>query len=280
MKYRLLCVDIDGTLARSDKSIPEENKKALYEAYRAGIRIAAASGRPAASLGSIMEEIGIPKTMICLNGAYVEAEGKQVMCNYFSREQLETAYRIIQKFQTKAVFNAPLFSIRNSDVSPQWKKQIKEGSLKADYIVAKDPDEYERLIFCHQDEIVKISILETNSQRYEQIRNAFVSTGLFSVAKSDVDYVDISDKKSTKGNGVSSLAHYLQIPLSEVVSIGDNENDYDMLKVSGLSVAMGNAAPEIKKIADRTTDDNEHCGVAKAVKQLLSDGRGEYGKNS
>ena len=271
MKYKLLCVDIDGTLASDDKSISQENKQALRQAYLAGIKIAIASGRSAISVSSLLEDIGIPQILICLNGAYIEVDGQEVSCHVFDSRQLNQAYQIVKKFNTNATFNTSQISIRNSDVSKEWKKQIEEGSLKADYLIANTQQEYENLIFEHQNEIVKISILERDMKKYELIRKAFEDTGMFSVVKSDVDYVDISDKKSTKGNGVITLAKYFHIPLSQVVCIGDNENDYDMLKVAGLAIAMKNATQSIKELADWITDDNNHNGVAKAIQKLLEE---------
>lgn len=272
MKYKLLCVDVDGTLACDDKSISSENIYALQQASLAGINIVIASGRTPLSLKSLFNRLGLPEYMICLNGAYVEVCGQTIGCQNLSLQQLQKAYEIIEYYQTSATFSTPEFSIRNHDVSSAWKKQIAKGSLKADYIIANTQSEYKELIFSHSREIVKISILERNQKKYNQIRKAFEKTQLFTVAKSDVDYIDITDLRSTKGKAVSILSDFLGIGLEEIICIGDNENDLEMLDIAGLSIAMKNAVPSLLNRADVITDDNNHNGVAKAIDQYILGG--------
>lgn len=270
MKYKLLCIDVDGTLANDDKSISNENIEALKKAHYLGIRIAIASGRTPNSLNEIFKQMAIEPLLICLNGAYLENNGKAVYQHSLSEEQLKKAYRIVKDNQTAAAFSTPEFSIRNSDVSDSWKKQIEKGSLKADFIVAKNQDDYRDLIFKHAKDIVKISILEKDLDKYQKIRDEFEALGIYEVAMSDVDYVDITDLGVTKGSAVKELANYLKIDTSEVICIGDNENDLAMLKVAGLSVAMKNAGAAIKEMADVISDeDNNHHGVARVIEKYI-----------
>lgn len=270
MKYKLLCIDVDGTLASDDKSISNENINALKKAHQAGVKIAIASGRTPNSLNDIFKRIGVSPLLICLNGAYLEDNGKAISIHSLSKEQLEKAYHIISDNQTSAAFSTPQYSIRNSDVSPAWKKQLAKGSLKADYIVAKDQENYRKIIFDNANDIVKISILEKDAMKYEKIRNEFEELGIFAVAKSDVDYVDVTDLGVNKGSAVKELAQYLGIDLSNIACIGDNENDKEMLQVSGLSIAMKNANDNIKDLADIISDDdNNHHGVAGVIERYI-----------
>jgi len=269
MKYKLLCIDVDGTLARDDKSISQVNKDALKKVNDLGIKIAIASGRAPMSVKSILDDIKIPKIAICLNGTYVIAGENVVSSRFFTQEQLDKAFEIVSSFDTNATFNTPHVSVRSHDVSKEWKKQIENGSLKADYILAHTKEEYKKLIYQYGKEVVKVSILERDNRKYEEIKKAFEDTGLYSVAKSDIDYVDITAKDSTKGQGVIQLAKYFNIPLEEVVCIGDNENDFEMLQCAGLSIAMENAVKSIKEVADMVTLDNNHDGVAYAIEHMI-----------
>ncbi|MEG0452114.1 MAG: HAD family hydrolase [Coprobacillus sp.] len=269
MKYKLICVDIDGTLACDDKSIPEENKKALRKAYQNGINIAIASGRSVMSIQSIIQDLNIPCYAICLNGAYIEANQNIIGHHPFSSRQLQKAYEIVEEDEVHATFSTPSLSIRNHDVSKEWKKQIETGSLKADYIVAKSKQEYKQLIDQHQDKIVKISILEKESQKYKKIRTDFENLNLFSVVKSDVDYIDVTDVNCTKGQAVQELANHLNIALENVVCIGDNENDMEMIEIAGLGIVMENGVQSLKAKADFITKDNNHFGVAYAIENYI-----------
>ena len=259
MKYKLLCIDVDGTLACDDKSISRQNIEALKKADKAGIRIAIASGRTPNSLNEIFKQI-----------AYLEDDGKAILKHTLTKEQLEKAYQVIVENKTYAAFSTPQFSIRNNDVSNSWKKQIEKGSLKADFIIAKDQEDYQNLVFEYAQDIVKISILERDKGKYQKVRKELEELDLYAVAMSDIDYVDVTDKQVTKGSAVKELAKYLSIDVNEVICIGDNENDLEMLEVAGLAVAMKNATKTIREKADVISDfDNNHYGVADVIEKYI-----------
>lgn len=270
MKYKLLCIDVDGTLACDDKSISRQNIEALKKADKAGIRIAIASSRTPNSLNEIFKQIGVSPLLICLNGAYLEDDGKAILKHTLTKEQLEKAYQVIVENKTYAAFSTPQFSIRNNDVSNSWKKQLEKGSLKADFIIAKDQDDYQNLVFEYAQDIVKISILERDKGKYQKVRKELEELDLYAVAMSDIDYVDVTDKQVTKGSAVKELAKYLSIDVNEVICIGDNENDLEMLEVAGLAVAMKNATKTIREKADVISDfDNNHHGVADVIEKYI-----------
>ena len=268
-KYRLVCIDIDGTLAKDDKSISEFNKKTLKKLSEKGVNVAIASGRTLTSIKSIMEEIGIPLTAICLNGGQVIVNNETIHTNFLNYQQVDCIFKTIAKFNANATFNGVDFSIRNHDISLQWRAQIENGSLKADFIIANDPIEYKQLIYNHVNEIVKVSIMEENKQQFESIKRELQNYNLFSVVKSDTNYIDVTDLNSTKGKALNKLAEYINVAMDDVLSIGDNENDYEMLNNAGVGVAMRNANEKIKNIADFVTLSNNEDGVAYAIHKFL-----------
>ncbi|WP_249029038.1 Cof-type HAD-IIB family hydrolase [Tannockella kyphosi] len=269
LDHQLLCVDVDGTLARSDKSVSTTNKEALKKVSDLGMIVAIASGRSIVSVQSLLDEMNLDYYAVCLNGALVIAKDKVVSVSSFTKTQVDIACEIIEKHQTSATFNTPYRSIRNYDIPPLWKAQIENGSLKADYIVASNRKEYFELIQQHSSEIVKISILEKDHERFEKIKDDFNQTDLFHVVKSDIDYIDVMIKGCTKGKGVIALADYLNIPLSQVICIGDNENDIEMMACAGKSIAMENAIDEVKVLADHITGHHNQDGVALAIEQFI-----------
>lgn len=102
-------------------------------------------------------------------------------------------------------------------------KTNRKGSLKADFIIAKDQEDYQNLVFEYAQDIVKISILERDKGKYQKVRKELEELDLYAVAMSDIDYVDVTDKQVTKGSAVKELAKYLSIDVNEVICIGDNE---------------------------------------------------------
>lgn len=149
-------------------------------------------------------------------------------------------------------------------------KTNRKGSLKADFIIAKDQEDYQNLVFEYAQDIVKISILERDKGKYQKVRKELEELDLYAVAMSDIDYVDVTDKQVTKGSAVKELAKYLSIDVNEVICIGDNENDLEMLEVAGLAVAMKNATKTIREKADVISDfDNNHYGVADVIEKYI-----------
>lgn len=113
--------------------------------------------------------------------------------------------------------------------------------------------------------LLKVSIREEDDDIYQKVRRKLEDLKLFDVAKSDTNYIDINIKGINKSKGVRDLAQYLNIDLSEVICIGDNENDIDMIKIAGLGVGMANSCDELLKVCDAVTLSNDECGVAKAI---------------
>jgi hydroxymethylpyrimidine pyrophosphatase-like HAD family hydrolase len=95
------------------------------------------------------------------------------------------------------------------------------------------------------------------------------SAGRVSAARSQPYYLDVTHPKANKGEVVGMFSRYCKIPSSQIVTIGDMPNDVLMFKQSGISIAMGNASPEVQKSATFVTDSNEADGFAKAMESLL-----------
>lgn len=91
----------------------------------------------------------------------------------------------------------------------------------------------------------------------------------YSVFKSQANLLEIVAQGVNKGNILKELADYLKIAPSEVMAIGDQENDLSMIEFAGIGVAMGNAVPQVKAKADQITADNNHDGVAEAIYQFI-----------
>lgn len=81
--------------------------------------------------------------------------------------------------------------------------------------------------------------------------------------------IELVSDKADKSRGLAALCAHLNIPMSEIITVGDSPNDLGMLKAAGLGVAMGNARAEVQAVADAITDDCDHSGVAKVIHEYL-----------
>lgn len=104
MKYKLVCIDIDGTLIDSNKKLPLENKLAINYAYKNNVKIAIASGRSPMGIKDLINELGIKAYEICLNGACVKHEDRIIKKEVMSNNQINKICNIILKYDVRAFF--------------------------------------------------------------------------------------------------------------------------------------------------------------------------------
>lgn len=276
IKIKLLCVDIDGTLLDSDKRVPKINKEAIQYAVQKNVIVAIATGRSVNGMQYLFKELGVTEeNAICLNGGLVLCKGKIIYKSCMDEHIVSKIVDIVEKYQSQIFLSTAQFNITNAEVSADLKKQLANGSLKSNQRFCKNYDELRENAEKYKELIIKAAIKETDEKSYYKIRQELLQTGLVEAEKSDTHYVDIIEKNSGKGRGVETLAAHLQIPMSEVMCIGDNENDRTMIETAGVGVAMGNAVNEVKKAAQYITSDNNSGGVAQAIYHFISEDKSE-----
>jgi hypothetical protein len=107
-----------------------------------------------------------------------------------------------------------------------------------------------------------------NPNDYAEIEEQIKAIPYVNIIENSKTDIEINHKLADKGRAFLKLAEILNIPQNETMAIGDGSNDYSLLKCANFAVAMGNAKPDIKKIADIITDDNDNDGVAKVLNEL------------
>lgn len=265
---KLLCIDIDGTLLDSQKELPEENVKAVHYAMEKGVAVALASGRSVSGMRPVMKELGTGDRAVCLNGSLIYYD-KVIHQAVMEEALVDRVIRLAEQYGSQIFLSAAERNYTNGEVSPKLKALIEKGSLRSDYHYCADFEELKAEARLHAGEILKIAVKELDEENFDLLKADLVDSGLFHVAKSDTYFVDINPKGINKGEGVRILAAYLGIPMEQVMCIGDNENDREMVAVAGLGVAMGNAAELVRMAADYVTADNDHHGVAEAIYRFI-----------
>lgn len=266
--YRLIAIDMDGTLLNDQHEVPEDVKITLTEAKKQGIKIVLCSGRPIGGMRKYIEELHLDEDgdyAIAYNGAFVQSTlTKEVVAEASLRhEDLVKLYELsielnspIHFFDTEALYTP------NSDIS--------EYTVLESYL-NKIPLRYRPL----SDVPTKMSIPKVMFIDHPENLNQTIQAlpeelnDQYTIVKSSPYFLEFVHPSVNKGNAVKKLADLLGIKQEEVMCIGDNGNDLSMIQYAGFGVAMGNAITEVKAAADFQTKTNNESGVAHAIEKLV-----------
>lgn len=270
MHNKIVFLDIDGTLMDFQGSLPESARKALMLAKEAGHRLVLCTGRTKSEIYpelKAMEFDGI----IGAAGAYVECGGQTIyrhviaqdklvhMLDYFDSNQLtyclQTSEGVVMTAKNRIGFRDYFLSVGLSE-ELIWK------ILAANIIEEEDSRK--------RNNVEKVAyygapIFADEVQRV--LGDYFKVTGA-SYGDNTVSNGEITCTGETKATGIQRYMDFIGADIEETISIGDSLNDVDMLSKTAVAVAMGNAKPETKAIADYITDDVRRDGLWKAFKYL------------
>lgn len=267
MKYKLIAMDLDGTLNNDQKIITEKTKAALMAAQAAGIRLALASARPSPGLFKerdilrLQDHKGI--LMSYNGGRIVDAEDGRVL--FETAMDLKETKQVLRNLE-----NLPVTPILDDGV--QFYVTDKNG-FKVDYECANNNmacTEVENLADFLSFAPIKILMSVDPAVIGEiQKRIAQLLPQSLTVVQTAPFYLEVIPRSINKGQGIRDICKVLGIGTEEVIAFGDAENDIPMLLASGMGVAMGNAAEAVKAAADMVTLSNNDDGIAFALQQLL-----------
>lgn len=273
MKYKMICIDMDGTLLNSKKIISEENKVALKKAYEKGVHIIICTGRNPKNAIYFSEFLGVNCAVIANNGAWIIGEDKNFIISkdVLDEKQCVDIMKICNEYR-----GVPSFHSKDSVYWPsRFRKHLCDIILNK-----KIPDKYRvQNIYVREnkawDEIFKSNnigkciIVELNTSKLKKIRDSLLKEGKYEITQSGEYALEVNNKGVSKGRAVEALAKKYNIKREEIICIGDNENDLSMISYAGLGVAMGNSIDSLKKKADYITESNDKDGVAKVIYEFV-----------
>lgn len=265
MERQLLCVDLDGTLLDNRKQLPEENREALCRAWEAGIEICIASGRGGNSAAAYLEQMGIRGSAVALNGGQVICHGREISRGRLEPETVEAVIDLAESEQVRTYFHDGFRTAAMNETMEEIRSRIKDTPWMLPFYEAVSGQELRRRLKQGEITVVKISIREDDGNRLERLRQMVHEKTAAEAAKSDVNYLDIFPAGQSKWSGIRKLLEHLDISPEHCICFGDNENDREMLEQAGTGIAMENATPELKALADHVTLSNEARGVAYGV---------------
>lgn len=272
MDYKLICIDMDGTLLIDKKTISKRNRRVIRGANKKGVRIAICTGRIFASAEYFSDLLGVKSPVIAANGAYImDKDSDEVVYNAsIGAEKCKKLLSVFKQcdiyphfytndmiFTENVIFSSRFYAEANKTLSKD--KQIK-------VVLVNDWDEVFKK---YGTEIFKGIGVDSDIEKIKKAKIALRGMDEFEVVSSSSDNFEVTNKGVTKGNAVKILADYYGINREEVICIGDSENDLSMLKFAGLGVAMGNGDEVVKEVSQYITDTNNNDGVAKAIEKFV-----------
>lgn len=264
--FKLVCSDIDGTLLNDDHELTEETKHAVKVIDEQGIPFILTSARMPQAIEPLQNALEIRTPMICYSGALVldklseQGENTVIANECMPSDQTTSIFYLLEKKFPEIVVS--FYSYDQWIVENQYDQAIKlEQDItnvipiekEIDMFLNTKPDIHKILCIGNKHEISKIEALLTET--YEKL----------SIYKSKDDYLEIMAPNVSKANAMHHLADYYNIKTDDMIAIGDNFNDLDMLAAAGLGIAMGNAPELIKQSADEITLSNNENGLAKVI---------------
>ena len=284
--YKLIAIDLDGTLLNSYGQVSDKNRLALKQAQENGTEIVLASGRSTNSVKNIANDIGNNKYIICGNGSLIyDLQMEEIIYDKFIEKK--KALQIINICEQNSIYynvyteNMVIAKTLSNNVMFYHQENAnKHDSKKTKINLVKNIYDYVQNL--ENENILKFTISDTSSiifnsiiRKLREIKNidvldvAHMSRKIIKSGTEEVSleyyYTEITSKDVDKWNAIEWLAKRLNIQKDEIMTIGDNINDKLMIENAGLGVAMGNSAPYIKEIADKVVASNNEDGVSEAI---------------
>lgn len=273
LKYKLICIDMDGTLLSDKHEVPELNKEMIKRATELGVKIAITTGRIFTSAKRYSDLIGTDTPIIASNGAYIREKDKDEVIyeSNLSKEQFYKILEVIKKYNLNVYFNTCDTMITESVIPDNHAYKTMDAELADEYkIKFKENADFDKVFDEFNGKILKaICIEDENKDDLNKAKEEMQKYDDLEVVSSWHNNFEVMPKGTSKGNAVKILAQMLGIDREEVICIGDSENDLSMIKYAGLGVAMGNALDIVKENADYITDTNSNAGVGKVIQKFI-----------
>ena len=269
--YKLIVTDMDGTVLGENHQITDENKIALKEAEKMGVKVVFATGRfhdSAKDHVNFLEEV---MPIISSNGSIIKhpITNEVLYSNFIDKDICLEIMDTIDKYNLKYQIYTDEKILQKYETEEEMKSMkefiAKNFSDKTEITFKKDLREDVK-----NSKVLKFNIMEMEKpELLNQARADLKFIKNIEVTSSWKDNLEIMNEGSHKGKAIEYLSDLLGIDREHIIAFGDNYNDLSMIEFAGTGVAMGNAEEDVKKIANHITSRNGESGVAKAINTLV-----------
>ncbi|WP_314067893.1 sugar-phosphatase [uncultured Vagococcus sp.] len=263
MSIKLIAIDIDGTLIDSTHQLHQKNIDTLRKKSAEGVKIVLCSGRPMIGMLPFVEQLGLNvenEYTISYNGALVQhnSDQKTLIEHTLSHADFLKITQLGEKLKLKMhVLDRNHMYTPNRQISEYTVFDAYATQMPLQYCPLDEMPKtsFSKIMFVDKADLLKEAVLQIPAELYDE----------YTMLHSMPFFFEFLNKEASKGRAIRDLAQRLNIKQEEIMAIGDNENDLDMLTFAGIGVAMANASENAKKAADVITKSNDEQGVAHAI---------------
>lgn len=261
---RMVIADVDGTLVTQEKVLTQRAAEAVSRLREAGIQFTVTSGRPPLGMAMLIDPLKLTQPLAAFNGGVL------------IKPDLKTV--VDQKFLPLGVPEKVIVAIENHGLDvwlytdTEWFVHDPNAPHVArEQWTVKFPPTVVKTFAGLLGRVAKIVGVSDDVERVAKCEKDVQQAGgsHISAARSQPYYLDVTHPQANKGEVVLSLSRLLNIPAAEIATLGDMPNDVLMFQKSGVSIAMGNASPEVQAAATYVTSTNEDEGFAKAIDKFI-----------
>ncbi len=269
-EYKLLVLDLDGTLTNDEKQITSQTRAALQQIQDAGVLIVLASGRPTYGIMPLAECLGLDKSggfILSYNGGVVLDcyTRRQLFAQNLDNNMLPEIFRMLRE-RGHAVLSYRDKEILATEANDEYvQEECRINQMRAvevgENLLQELPIEVAKLLATGCPDVLE----QTEQELYVTLKDKGVW-----VYRSAPFFLEIVPAGVDKAESLKRLLHFLNLDASAMVCVGDGGNDISMLRLAGVGVAMANASKLVKEAADWvTTKDNNHDGVAEVIAKFF-----------
>ena len=288
--YKLIAVDLDGTMLNPYGVVTQKTKDVIQETINKGVEVVIASGRPIDSIQSIANEIGSNRYFIAGNGALIyDIQNEKIIYDRFLPkdkvleiikicEENSISYNVYTDqtiLATALKYNVLYYQKENlkKEESKQTKISIIENMYE--YVKNKEEDKFLKMTICDDNK----AIFQADIRKLRKIKGievldvSHMSRKTIKQGTQEITisyyYTEITLQNVDKWEALVYLIDQLNIKKEEVIAIGDNMNDKKMIQEAGFGVAMEGSTPLVTQVADYVTTSNQEDGVAKVLEKFI-----------
>lgn len=263
-KIKLVATDIDGTILRHDFTFSNKVKTCIKELTLAGIKVCLVTGRMYESARPLAVELGLNTPITGYQGALIKENCENPQILYQKTLATDKARNIIKwakenDIHIQAYMNDELYVEEINETVSRYtgEQRIKVHVQPFDNLELNNINKLLIIDFDNADLVTRA--LNYVSKNHPELY----------VVNSTAYFCEICNKEATKGDAVRFLQKYYNLAQDEILTIGDHNNDIELLKAGGIKVAMGNATEELKSVASFVTDTVENDGFVKAIDKFI-----------
>ncbi|HVC20969.1 MAG TPA: Cof-type HAD-IIB family hydrolase [Vicinamibacterales bacterium] len=271
MPIRLIAIDIDGTLLDSQGRLPDRNREAIAAARDRGIAVALVTGRSFHFARPVAAQLADGLALIVNNGALIKSGAGETLARRLLRRDVARALLAVTldfRDGTALIFDRP-------DGRPvvydrmDWTQANRRGYYEKNRAFLARVDDLGDALTEDPIQVMfngGIARMRTLAERLAEPAGAReYAVALTEYPHRDFSLVDVVDRECSKGTALAAWASRLGVPAAEVMAVGDNLNDREMLAFAGVPVVMGNASPALKASGWHVAPSNDEAGLASAI---------------